>query len=64
MAKRWRGVTLRAVVDTVEPDKQRFSIVDDEIRANYGHSIAAGFRMLRPCRPRCCFTVRTRRPST
>lgn len=29
-----------AVVETVERDKQRFSIVDDEIRANYGHSIA------------------------
>jgi len=29
-----------AVVETVERDKQRFSIVDDEIRANYGHSFA------------------------
>jgi putative RNA 2'-phosphotransferase len=27
------------VVETVEPDKRRFSIVDDEIRANYGHSL-------------------------
>ena len=27
-----------AVVGTVEPDKHRFAIVDDEIRANYGHS--------------------------
>jgi putative RNA 2'-phosphotransferase len=30
---------VRTVVDTVEPQKQRFSIVDDCIRANYGHSI-------------------------
>jgi putative RNA 2'-phosphotransferase len=29
-----------AVVETIEPDKCRFSIVDDEIRANYGHSVA------------------------
>ena len=29
-----------AVVETVEADKRRFSIVDDEIRANYGHSFA------------------------
>jgi putative RNA 2'-phosphotransferase len=29
-----------AVVETIEPDKRRFSIVDDEIRANYGHSLA------------------------
>jgi putative RNA 2'-phosphotransferase len=29
-----------AVVGTVEPDKRRFAIVDDEIRANYGHSFA------------------------
>jgi putative RNA 2'-phosphotransferase len=27
------------VVREVEPEKQRFSIVDDEIRANYGHSL-------------------------
>ena len=36
------GVTeadLRAVVHGVEPQKQRFSIVDDDIRANYGHSL-------------------------
>ena len=31
---------LIAVVSTIEPDKQRFSIVDGEIRANYGHSLA------------------------
>lgn len=30
---------IRAVVDTVDPQKQRFSIVGDDIRANYGHSI-------------------------
>lgn len=30
---------LRTVVSTNEPQKQRFSIVDDEIRANYGHSV-------------------------
>jgi len=29
------------VVNTIEPDKRRFSIVDGEIRANYGHSLAA-----------------------
>ena len=28
------------VVETVERDKRRFSIVDGEIRANYGHSLA------------------------
>jgi putative RNA 2'-phosphotransferase len=27
------------VVDTLEPDKQRFSILDGDIRANYGHSL-------------------------
>ncbi len=31
---------IRAVVETVEPQKQRFSIVDRHIRANYGHSLA------------------------
>jgi putative RNA 2'-phosphotransferase len=31
---------LIAVVQTVEPQKQRFSILDGEIRANYGHSLA------------------------
>lgn len=31
---------IAAVVETIEPDKRRFTIVDDEIRANYGHSIA------------------------
>ena len=30
---------IKQVVETVEPDKRRFSIVDGEIRANYGHSI-------------------------
>lgn len=30
---------LRAVVDSVETQKQRFSIVEGEIRANYGHSL-------------------------
>jgi len=29
-----------AVVETIEPDKRRFAIVDDEIRANYGHSFS------------------------
>lgn len=32
--------TIRAVVDRVEPRKQRFTIVDDCVRANYGHSTA------------------------
>jgi len=31
---------VQCVVDTLEPDKQRFSIADGEIRANYGHSLA------------------------
>jgi putative RNA 2'-phosphotransferase len=31
---------IRRVVAEVEADKQRFSIVDDDIRANYGHSLA------------------------
>ena len=31
---------LLAVVEHVERDKQRFSIVDDDIRANYGHSLS------------------------
>jgi len=35
-----------AVVATIEPEKRRFSIVDGDIRANYGHSI--GERILHP----------------
>lgn len=31
---------VKEVVETIEPDKQRFSIVDGEIRANYGHSLS------------------------
>ena len=31
---------LSTVVTTVEPDKRRFSISGEEIRANYGHSLA------------------------
>lgn len=31
---------LRDIVTTLETDKQRFSIIDGEIRANYGHSLA------------------------
>ena len=31
---------LRDIVTTLETDKQRFSIIDGEIRANYGHSVA------------------------
>ena len=30
---------LAAVIERVEPEKCRFSIVDGEIRANYGHSL-------------------------
>jgi putative RNA 2'-phosphotransferase len=30
---------LRSVVEQVEPDKSRFSIVGTDIRANYGHSL-------------------------
>ncbi len=30
---------LVAIVATLEPDKQRFTISNDEIRANYGHSL-------------------------
>lgn len=28
-----------AIVREIEPEKQRFSIVDEDIRANYGHSL-------------------------
>jgi putative RNA 2'-phosphotransferase len=31
---------VRRVVETIEPDKARFSISDAEIRANYGHSLS------------------------
>jgi putative RNA 2'-phosphotransferase len=31
---------LRHIVTTIETDKQRFSIDDGDIRANYGHSLA------------------------
>jgi putative RNA 2'-phosphotransferase len=31
---------LHTVVTTLEPDKRRFSMLTDEIRANYGHSLA------------------------
>lgn len=43
LRQRWPGVTpedIVAVVDTVEPDKQRFTIVGDSVRANYGHSVS------------------------
>jgi putative RNA 2'-phosphotransferase len=30
---------LHEVIHCIEPDKQRFSIIDGEIRANYGHSL-------------------------
>ena len=33
-----------AVVRTMEPDKQRFTIAGGDIRANYGHSIAGRIR--------------------
>jgi putative RNA 2'-phosphotransferase len=32
--------TVRSVVALIEPHKQRYSIVDDCVRANYGHSTA------------------------
>lgn len=31
---------LQQMVASIEPDKQRFSIVAEDIRANYGHSLA------------------------
>jgi putative RNA 2'-phosphotransferase len=31
---------LTAIVSTLETNKQRFTIIDGEIRANYGHSLA------------------------
>jgi putative RNA 2'-phosphotransferase len=31
---------LMRVVETIEPDKRRFSVSERDIRANYGHSIA------------------------
>jgi putative RNA 2'-phosphotransferase len=33
---------MQMVIDTVEPHKQRFSIIDGYIRANYGHSLESG----------------------
>lgn len=33
-----------AVIEQVEPDKRRFSIVDRDIRANYGHSLSERIR--------------------
>jgi putative RNA 2'-phosphotransferase len=30
---------VRRVVETLEPDKARFSIADSDLRANYGHSL-------------------------
>jgi putative RNA 2'-phosphotransferase len=33
-----------AVVETIEPDKRRFSIVERDIRANYGHSLGERIR--------------------
>ena len=30
---------LAAVVETIEPDKRRFTLTEDSIRANYGHSL-------------------------
>jgi putative RNA 2'-phosphotransferase len=33
-----------AVVESIEPDKRRFSIVERDIRANYGHSLDARIR--------------------
>jgi putative RNA 2'-phosphotransferase len=41
------GVTeadIRTVVETVEPQKQRYAIVGDDIRANYGHSLDGKIR--------------------
>lgn len=38
------GVTIddvQAVIATVEPHKQRFTLIDGFIRANYGHSLAS-----------------------
>lgn len=32
---------ISAVVRTIEPDKQRFTIEGDDIRANYGHSMGS-----------------------
>jgi len=31
---------LTLVIETIEPDKRRFSMVDGDIRANYGHSLS------------------------
>lgn len=33
---------IQMVIDTVEPNKQRFSIIDGYVRANYGHSLQTG----------------------
>jgi len=41
---------IRVVVERVDPRKQRFSIAGDDIRANYGHSLAEKIRR-HPTRP-------------
>ena len=43
LRKRFADVSIadvRGVVESIEPDKSRFTIVGTEIRANYGHSLS------------------------
>jgi putative RNA 2'-phosphotransferase len=35
---------IAAMIEHIEPDKRRFTIVDQDIRANYGHSLDARIR--------------------
>jgi putative RNA 2'-phosphotransferase len=42
---------LHRVVESIEPDKARFSIVGSEIRANYGHSMTERIAQLRVVPP-------------
>ena len=52
------GVTeadLRTVVATLEPQKQRYSIVDADIRANYGHSLDGKIRHVAAVPPAILF---------
>src|SRR5262245_34009722 len=54
---------LRAVVETIETDKRRFAISDDEIRANYGHSLSTRIAYEIAIPPPYCCTALRRPPS-
>ncbi len=49
-----QGVTLDdilAVIANVDPHKQRFTLIDGDIRANYGHSLASAIAYARATPP-------------